>query len=207
MALVLPPDPQTSHITYAQALASLRHLWVRQKPLRRATFMQAGFFGSFSVFWTILALHLEQKPFDAGPGVAGLFGVLGAAGIFAAPIAGRLADARGPRLAIAVGGALALLSWAAFGFWVGIPGLIVGVILLDFGVQSALVSNQHIIYALDPAARSRINTIFMTGMFLGGAAGSAGAMFLWREGGWPAVCLLGAALAASGLLLVKPGAP
>ncbi len=72
--------------------------------------------------------------------------------------------------------------------------MVIGVILLDFGIQSALISNQHIIYALEADARSRLNTVFMTGMFLGGAAGSAMATFAWDEGGWNVVSLLGAAL-------------
>lgn len=66
--------------------------------------------------------------------------------------------------------------------------------MLDFGIQSVLISNQHIIYALDAEARSRLNTVFMTGMFLGGAAGSAMATLAWGQGGWHLVSLLGAAL-------------
>jgi predicted MFS family arabinose efflux permease len=73
-------------------------------------------------------------------------------------------------------------------------GLVAGVILLDFGQQGALVSNQHIIYSLRPEARNRMNTIFMGIMFAGGAAGSAGASFAWQLGGWRYVSLFGALL-------------
>jgi predicted MFS family arabinose efflux permease len=78
-----------------------------------------------------------------------------------------------------------------------IAGLVVGVIVLDVGVQAAQISNQSRIYALKPEARSRVNTVYMVAYFIGGALGSAVASLAWQAMGWTGVCLAG--LAAAGL--------
>lgn len=121
--------------------------------------------------------------------------------MLAAPLAGRIADRRGPELTLSIGALLVIASWAIFGLIDSLAGLIIGVVLLDFGVQGALVSHQHVIYALRPEARSRLNTVFMTGMFFGGSIGSAVAIVAWRLGGWTAVSLWGAAAAIFAIAL------
>ncbi|OZI21268.1 MFS transporter [Bordetella genomosp. 9] len=184
--------PKTDH-GYIRLMKSLIVLWREEPLLRRATCIQAALFGSFIGLWTILALRLHQA-FGLGADVAGLMGVVGAAGILIAPLAGRVADRRGPHAVIGLGCLIMLVSYAVLGFWGSLVGLVVGIVLLDFGEQAALISNQHVIYALRPEARSRLNTLFMSGMFVGGAAGSWGAGLSWRLGGWPAASLFGGAL-------------
>ncbi|MGE8602520.1 MAG: hypothetical protein ACN6OH_06315, partial [Bordetella trematum] len=98
-----------------------------------------------------------------------------------------------------------LLSYPVLGLWGSMAGLIAGILLLDIGEQLALISNQHVIYALQPQARSRLNTLFMSGMFVGGAAGSWVAGLSWRMGGWHAACTAGGMLVLTGLILHRSG--
>jgi predicted MFS family arabinose efflux permease len=178
-------------------MRSLGSLFVQEPALRRATAIQAMLFGSFVALWTILALRLEAQ-FHLGAQIAGVFGIVGAVGVLVAPIAGRVADRRGPHAVISLGALVMLLSWIVFAGWTSVTGLVVGVILLDFGEQITLVSNQHVIYALRPEARSRVNTIFMGGMFIGGALGSWLAGVAWQMDGWKAVAGLGMVLVLFG---------
>jgi predicted MFS family arabinose efflux permease len=198
LAAVLPNSRSKTREGYGALLKSLAILWREEPELRLATIIQGCLFGSFSALWTILALQLDAR-YHLSAQIAGLFGIIGAVGVLFAPIAGKIADRRGPHTVIGLGNVIILTAWVIFEVWGKIAGLIVGVILLDFGEQGALVSNQHVIYALRPEARNRLNTIFMGGMFVGGALGSAGATLAWKCGGWAAVCTFGLALVAIAL--------
>jgi len=87
---------------------------------------------------------------------------------------------------------LTLAGFVCFALLGGsIAGLVLGVLLLDLGVQGAQISNQSRIYALRADARSRLNTVYMTLYFIGGAFGSAIGSFAWSFDGWAAVSVAG----------------
>ena len=200
LAWKLPTDRPHFNGTYTSLMKSLLTLTREQAPLRRAALVGASLFAAFSVFWTTLAFFLEGAPYHYGSDVAGFFGLIGAFGALAAPLAGRTADTKGPSYTIVLGIVLALVAYAVLGFGGQyVAGLVLGVILLDVGVQATHISNQSLIFSLVPEARSRLNTVYMTAYFIGGSVGSLAGGLAWAHGGWPGVCLVGGALVAVSL--------
>lgn len=203
----LPRFEPTTQLSYTGLLASLLQLWRQYPALRRAAWAQGLISIGFSAFWSTLALMLHAEPFHLGSAAAGAFGLAGAAGALAAPLAGRLADRRGPELVARLGAGLAVAAFATLAFTSTLPptaqlAVLIGTALVfDFGVQALLIAHQTIVYSLDPAARSRLNAILFTGMFIGMATGSAVGALLFAQGGWLAVTLLATASSLAALVL------
>jgi predicted MFS family arabinose efflux permease len=161
----------------------------KHSTLRESALIGATLFCAFSVFWTTLVFFLQIPPYHYGPSVAGAFGLIGAAGAACAPLVGQLADRHGPRRTVLIAIWVSVAAFLILGqFGRSLPGLILGVALLDLGVQAGHVSNQARIYAIDPAARSRLNTVYMFCYFVGGAIGSYVGPVLLARSGWTAVC-------------------
>lgn len=196
----LPENRPIAKLSYPQLLRSLGKIAVDEPILRESCVFGAVTFGAFSVFWTTLAFFVARPPYGFSSDVVGLFGLAGAAGASIAPVAGRLADVKGPRLTIGIALVIVLLSFGVlvttgYQLW----GLIVGVILLDLGAQSNQISNQARIYSLAPETHNRLNTIYMVTFFIGGAAGSALGAYAWSQWAWNGVCAVGAGLTLLGL--------
>jgi predicted MFS family arabinose efflux permease len=193
----MPKAEARQSLSYKDTMRSLWTLFRTEPLLREAGVLGALCFGSFSCFWTVLAFLLHTN-YGMGPGVAGTFGVVGAAGALTAPLAGRLSDKRGTRYVVGIAGAVLTLSYVIL--WAGVRGqmsvplhmaaLVVGVVTLDVGAQMMQVGNQTRIFGLGSEARSRLNTIYMTMYFTGGALGSALAGVAWSRWGWDGVCAL-----------------
>lgn len=196
-ARLLPPGRPTSNLPYLRLLASMGPLLRDHPALRNAIVTQTMIWVAFNAFWVSLASLLQQS-WELGPFWAGAFGLVGIAGALAANAGGRAADRFGPLRVLVFGVVCVALGYVAFAFGgVSLAALVVGVVLLDLGCQSALVSNQTRIFALDPAAQGRINTLFMVSIFLGGAAGAGLSGYLMAHVGWSGVVAEG--LVASAL--------
>jgi len=198
---VMPKLPPKQKLRYSEAMKSLWTLFRTQPLLRESSIIGALVFASFSCFWTTLAFLLNSH-YGLGAGVAGTFGVVGAAGALVAPLAGRLADKHGSRWVITLGGGLLAASYVLL--WAEeaahrstifhLAALVVGVVMLDMGAQMTQVANQTRIFGLVPSARSRLNTVYMTVYFSGAAAGSALATVAWVHWRWNGVCILALSL-------------
>jgi predicted MFS family arabinose efflux permease len=186
---------------YAQLMRSVLTL-VREEPaLRRRAACQALMFGAFSAFWTSVAFELSSKHGLGQVGIA-VFALVGAAGAAAAPIAGRLADRGHGRIGSGITLALAVLALLVADAGSGsVIVLAVAGVLLDLAVQSHQSFSQREIYGLRADARARINTVFMTTIFVGGAISSAVGGALYAAAGWTGLCLFAAVLPLIGLAI------
>ncbi|MFG0585674.1 MFS transporter [Pseudomonas sp. zjy_9] len=202
IATTIPRHAPAHRASYGQLLASLVQLLHRYPILRRRALYQGLMFASFSLFWTAAPLELARHLGLSQQDIA-LFALAGAIGAVAAPIAGRLADAGHTYRASLVALLLAPLAFVPdlLSDGLGWVGLVATAIVLDFAVQMSMVLGQRSIYALEPQSRARLNALYMTSIFIGGAIGSALASPIYEQFGWQGAALLGAGLPLLGLLL------
>lgn len=186
--------------TYGSLMRSMITL-IRQEPvLRIAAFRGALCFACFMAFWSTLTVLLHDN-LDKGSDVAGIFGLIGAVGAAAAGVMGRLSDKGNAYKLSAFTLALIVVSFVVFYFSAySLVGLILGVIILDAGVQATHISNQSLIFALRPEARNRINTVYMVTYFIGGSLGTYITSLAWSYYKWSGVCLVGVGLSAIALI-------
>lgn len=197
----LPRIVPKQRLRYRALMLSLVHLVRTQPVLRTASLTQALLFASFNAFWATLALLVEAPPFGLTAAGAGLFGVIGVAGALIAPHSGRYSDRRGARPVVIAGSAFVVAAFAvlAFAGQTSLVAIGLGVLLLDIGLNGALIANQTRAYALVPGARGRINTVLFTAIFVGGAVGAFSGSRAFLYAGWPGVCAVGGICALAAL--------
>jgi len=159
-------------------------------------------YACFGAFWTTLVFLLKEPQFNAGSEVAGAFGLVGAFGALAASMAGRLSDKGNDFRTILYSTIILVVSFVVFWFsGSSMVGLVIGVILMDMGLQASHISNQTLIFSLRPEARNRLNTVYMVSYFIGGASGTFLASQAWNIYKWNGVVVIGLVLSVAALII------
>jgi len=187
--------------TYKELMRSVANLAKTQPVLQLASFRGAMAFGSMCALFTTLVFHMERPPFNAGASVVGSFGLAGAVGALAAAKVGKLQKYLDINRIIFYSLLIVLGSWA-FTYFAGATywGLIVGVILVDLGVQSSHIMNQTNYFMIKSNAVNRLNTVYMVSYFIGGSLGTWTASLAWQQAQWAGVCAVGATMGILALI-------
>jgi predicted MFS family arabinose efflux permease len=197
LARAVPTLPPRPPVRYRRLLGSVFAVVRQHRAAQGILMIGSAAFAVFTMFWTGLTFLLSSAPFSYSATQIGLVGLAGLAGTLAAKSAGQLHDRGLGAPATGTALLLALVSLAIAGLGsTSIIVVLVGTVLLQGAIQAVNVLNQISLFALDPDARSRLNTAFVTANFIGGAIGSALAGVLWQFGGWLAVTVAGATLIA-----------
>lgn len=212
LARVLPRQmPEGSKESYGAILRSIPRLFLGDRLMRARAVLAFLIFASFSTLWTAMVLPLSDPPYSMSHTAIGLFGLASVAGALAASGAGRLAD-RG--LAQPVTGfslAVLAISWAAIACLpVTLPLFLFGVVALDFAVQAVHVTNQSLIFAARPEARSRLVGGYMIFYSAGSALGAICSTLIYGKAGWLGVSALGCSFSIVALIVwwfTRPAAP
>ncbi|MCA8299684.1 MFS transporter [Burkholderia sp. AU30198] len=205
-AWLLPRGVPSTKLSYGRLLASLWTLARAHRPIRESMAVQALLWAAFNAFWVNLAALLADGPWHLGSAWAGGFGIIGAAGALAATIGGRASDRIGTRRVIGLGIAIVTTSYLILaGAGSSLALLVIGVVVLDIGVQAGLVANQTRAFAADPKAQGRINSLYMTATFVGGALGAIVSGALMARFGWHGVVAFGIAAGLAAALVHRCG--
>jgi predicted MFS family arabinose efflux permease len=161
--------------------------------------IQALGFAQFIALWLALALYLTSPEMGYGTDDVGYLAALAAVSIFSTPRLGRWADRTGPRKARLVFAlfqlaGISLLWFLSSSIWlITVPLLLIN--LVGPGID---VTGRMTFLSLQPDLRTRLTTIYVVMMFVGGGLGSLAGTWVYDTHGWGGTCIL---LAVMSMLL------
>ena len=190
--------------TYKELMQSLFTIFRQRKDIRLSSLRAGLCFGSFLSLWACLAFKLSGAPFYAGNNIIGMLGLCGVSGALTASLVGRYVRILGVKRLNYIGGLIIIISWSImYVFQNTYAGFIVGIMLIDIGMQCVQLSNQTYVLTSLPSASNRVNTVFMTTYFVGGALGTFLAGTFWHIIQWDGVVAVGLSLTVVSLLITR----
>ncbi|MBO1511333.1 MFS transporter [Metabacillus bambusae] len=167
----------TSNMSYPNLIASMVKLLINTSPLQQRAFYHACLFATFSLYWTVIPILLRSEPLHFSNNEIALIGFAAIAGALLTPTIGKIADKGYIFIMTNVSMVLVLLSILLLFFvqdhsLFSVILILISGISIDIGVSGNLLLGQKVIFGLNPEIRNRLNGLYMTIFFLGGAFGS-----------------------------------
>lgn len=170
---------------YLALLASVFGLIKSHREILASGAIQGIGFGQFIALWLSLALHLTSPQMGYGTDTVGYLAGFAAVSVLTTPRLGRWADRVGPRRArfylgcVQVAGTLLFLPFGSSLWLLMIP------IFITTTVGPAIdVTSRMTFLSADPELRTRLTTIYIVMMFIGGGIGSSAGTALYASMGW-----------------------
>lgn len=189
LARAVPLRAPASALHYRDILASMPGLLRSSSVLRVSMALGALMYAVFTGFWTVLAFHVKELGY--GSEVVGYLSLVAVVGALVASSIGRMTDRFGTIFTGTFGwlcGVTAFTVFIVFGNY--LAGVFAGMAVFALATQSTQVGNQTRIFAIGEGARSRLNTIYMFAMYVGGAWGSFVCAWAYPSVGWTGTCLI-----------------
>ncbi|MFK8042736.1 MAG: MFS transporter [Congregibacter sp.] len=171
--------------SYGQLLRSLMSLALQHPRIMMSGVIQGLGFSAFLCCWLGIGLHLTSEEFNLGTDTVGYLAAFSAVGLLVTPRLGRWADRFGAertRLRVATINFLGILTLSlATVHWL--------FLLLPIAVMSTVgpmvdVTGRMTSLNTPPPVRTRLMTLYITLMFLGGGLGSWTGAIAYGFGGW-----------------------
>ena len=194
--LFMPDYPTTNptHLPrlvkmYPKILWSIIMLYPKHPVLVQAALLSFCTFFALTSYWTTLTFLLAGAPYHYNSTDIGLFGLIGIATMLLGPLFARyiIRPLGEPLYTVAIGKTVSLIGTIT-GTYTGTrsaAGPAIQALMLDCGLTIVQISNRMAIHSVDPLAMNRVNTAFVSVMYLGQLAGvKAGNDIYENHGGW-----------------------
>ncbi|MEG7967640.1 MFS transporter [Bacillus cereus group sp. Sample30] len=196
----------TSNMRYPYLIASMVKLLIHTSPLQQRAFYHACLFATFSLYWTVMPILLRAEPLHFSNNEIALFGFVAIAGALLTPTIGKIADKGYIFTMTNVSMALVFLSVVLLFFvqdhsLFSVILILISGICIDIGVAGNLLLGQKVIFSLNPEIRNRLNGLYMTIFFLGGAFGSWIGSYTYYKINSEVALLIGAAFSLIALFV------
>ena len=192
-----PPSEQS----YWRLIATLWPLLRAHPQVILSGVIQGLSFGIFLLVWMGIGLHLTSDEIGLGVDDVGYLGVFSVVNVLTTPRLGRWADRVGPERARVILSLIqmvgvALLFVAGDSFWL----LTIPIIVMSVAGPGIDVTGRMTCLAAEPGIRTRLMSLFIILMFLGGGVGSWAGTIAYDLGGWP--LNVGLAMAFSAVIVL-----